>query len=276
MGTFHPFMTKARRSVAAIAAAGLLLLSGGEASTQEPNSESCPSSGAIPVRFAGAESGGAFFTQDNEEVRLSGILTPGSEGGGRTEAVIEASRSYLEHALGDESILLAFTGPERDRYGRLNAQVFVAGVWLQGAMLRAGLARAAPDILTRDCADRLLDADAQARSTRAGHWADGSFAVLRMETLLAGEHRLAGSFQIVEATIVEVGDFRGRYFLNFGEDRKTDFTVTVSPQDMQYFRHSNHDLNALVGRQVRVRGWLESYNGPNMPISIPEAVEVID
>jgi hypothetical protein len=45
---------------------------------------------------------------------------------------------------------------------------------------------------------------------------------------------------------------------------------------MRNFRAADIDLKALEGRQVRVRGWLESYNGPNMPISIPEAIEVIE
>lgn len=265
-----------RRPVAAIVAAGLLLLNGTQALAQEFSSDSCPSSGVRPARMARALSGDAFLTEDNEEVRLAGILAPASEGEGNAEASAAASRTYLEQTIGDETTGLAFTGPERDRYGRLSAQVFIGDDWLQGIMLQAGLALAAPDILTRECASSLLDAEAQARSSGTGLWADGEFAVLQMETLLESEQRLAGSFQIVEATIVEIGDFRGRYFLNFGENRETDFTVTISPQDMSYFRQSDLELDSLVGRKVRVRGWLESYNGPNMPVSIPEVIEMID
>lgn len=217
-----------------------------------------------------------MLTEDNEEVRLAGILAPTSDGGGGTEAMATTSRTYLEQAIGDETIFLAFTGPERDRYGRLSAQVFLGDEWMQAMMLRAGMALAAPDILTRDCAGSLLEAESQARSTEAGLWADDAFSVLQLQALLQGEQRLAGSFQIVEATIVDVGEFRGRYFLNFGEDRETDFTVTVSPRDMRYFRQSGLNLDSLAGHEIRVRGWLESYNGPNMPVSIPEVIEVID
>ena len=268
-------ITNARRPVAAIAAAGLLLLCTGQALAQDLDVDSCPSSGTRPGRFASALSGDAFLTLDNEEVRLAGVLAPGSGEGGLPEAVVAASRAYLEQAIASKPLLLAFTGPERDRYGRLNAQVFVGGEWLQGMVLREGLARAAPDILTQVCASALLGAEALARSSGAGHWENGRFAVLQMEYLLANERRLAGSFQIVQGAIVEVGDFRGRYFLNFGEDRETDFTVTIAPPDMRIFRQSDIELSSLVGRQVRVRGWLESYNGPNLPISIPEAIEVI-
>ena len=68
----------------------------------------------------------------------------------------------------------------------------------------------------------------------------------------------------------------GRYFLNFGEDYLTDFTVTIAPPDMRNFRSEGVDLNALEGKRVRVRGWMESYNGPNMLISTPRAIEVLD
>lgn len=271
IGTPYIHKVITRGPVAAIAAAGLLFLSTGRAPAQEFETDFCPSQGTQQVRFAVALSGDAFRTQDEEEVRLAGILAPGGE-----DDVGAASRLFLEQTIAGKPLYLAFTGPERDRYGRLSAQIFVAGDWLQGMMLRAGLARAAPDVLTRACAARLLNAEAEARNASAGHWSDGSFEVLQMEPLLDAEQRLAGSFQIVEGAIVEVGDFRGRYFLNFGEDRETDFTVTISPEDMRYFRQSGIDLNALTGRQVRVRGWLESYNGPNMPISIPEAIEIID
>ncbi len=274
IGTLLLSTQNTRGPVAAIVAAGLMFLSTGKVLAQESGSDSCPSYGVQQVRFASVLSGDAFLTQDNEEVRLAGILAPDSESG--AEDVFETSRSFLERAIADDVLRLAFTGLERDRYGRLSAQVFVAGAWLQGIMLQAGLARAAPDVLTRDCAARLLDAEAAARTANAGHWSDGSFLVLQMESLLAEERRFAGSYQIVEAAIVDVGNFRGRYFLNFGEDRETDFTVTISPQDMRYFRQSAIDLNVFIGRRVRVRGWLESYNGPNMPISIPEAIELID
>ena len=270
------FILKARGPVAAIAVAGLLLFDAPHLFAQDPDAITFPIEGISPMRFASAIFGDAFRTVDDEEVRVAGVLAPGSDGDNFSAATIAASRAALTRAVGNRPLLLAFTGQERDRYGRLIAQLFVDDEWLQGALLAAGWVRAAPDIATESCAGVLLEAEAQARETGKGHWADGRFSVLRMEQLIANEQRLAGSFQIVEGTVVEVGDFRGRYFLNFGEDYRTDFTVTIAPRDMRNFRASGVDLNALEGRQVRVRGWMESYNGPNMPISIPGTIEVID
>jgi endonuclease YncB( thermonuclease family) len=203
---------KARRPVAAFAAAGLLLFNAPHAFAQDADADACPTEGASTIRFASAVSGDAFRTADGEEVRVAGVLAPGSDGVDSSAATIAASRAALVRAIGDRPLLLAFTGQERDRYGRLIAQLFVGDQWLQGILLAAGWVRAAPDIATESCALALLEAEAQARSTDQGLWADGRFSVLRTEQLIANERRLAGSFQIVEGTIVEVGDFRGRYF----------------------------------------------------------------
>ena len=97
-----------------------------------------------------------------------------------------------------------------------------------------------------------------------------------LEAIMADEGRHAGSFQIIEATILDVTSYRGRYFLNFGDDYRTDFTVTIAPDDMRHFRAQDIDPEIWEGQRVRVRGWMESYNGPNLPIAVPEALEPLE
>jgi hypothetical protein len=50
----------------------------------------------------------------------------------------------------------------------------------------------------------------------------------------------------------------------------------VSPQDMKLFREKRIDVRKLAGQRVRVRGWLEQYNGPEMEIANPAAIERLD
>ena len=50
----------------------------------------------------------------------------------------------------------------------------------------------------------------------------------------------------------------------------------MSPQDMKLFRQARFDVRKLTGQRVRVRGWLELYNGPEMEIANPAAIERID
>ena len=202
----------ARRPVGAIAAAGLLLLYSAPAHSQDQIVTTCPTEGTWPHQFERATAGDAFVTAEGEEVRIVGVLAPGSDGDNASEAMIAAARTTLAEMIGNRPILLAPADQERDHYGRLVAQIFAGGEWLQAALLRAGWVRAAPDMATESCGGLLLEAEAQARATGAGHWAEGRFVVLQVEQLIAGERRFAGSFQIVEGAIVDVGDFRGRYF----------------------------------------------------------------
>ncbi len=134
----------------------------------------------------------------------------------------------------------------------------------------------APDEASAPCAAALLSAESLARAARAGHWESGYFQVLNLEETMAGERHNAGDFQIVEATVLDVTDYRGRYFLNFGDDYRTDFTVTIAPQNMRSFRAADIDPEIFEGKRVRVRGWMEAYNGPNLPVSVPEAIEVLE
>ena len=45
---------------------------------------------------------------------------------------------------------------------------------------------------------------------------------------------------------------------------------------MKLFRQGKFDVKTLAGQRVRVRGWLESYNGPEMEIANPAAIERLD
>ena len=69
---------------------------------------------------------------------------------------------------------------------------------------------------------------------------------------------------------------RGRGYLNFGTDWKTDFTVVVPPDAVRLFRREGVDIPSFQGRTVRVRGWLRWYNGPQMEVTHPEQIEVLD
>lgn len=65
-------------------------------------------------------------------------------------------------------------------------------------------------------------------------------------------------------------------YLNFGADWRTDFTITIAARDLKLFEQAGLDLFALEGRTVRVRGWLDSYNGPAIEADHPEQIEVLD
>ena len=67
----------------------------------------------------------------------------------------------------------------------------------------------------------------------------------------------------------------GRAYLNFGRDWRTDFTVTIAPEDLKAFRAANIDPASYAGKRVRVRGWIERMNGFEIEAAVPEAIEIL-
>ena len=84
------------------------------------------------------------------------------------------------------------------------------------------------------------------------------------------------SFQLVEGIITSTADVRGRVYLNFGADYKTDFTVAIDKKHRKRFKKAGLDLLSLEGARVRVRGWIELTNGPVIWLDHPERLEVLD
>ena len=231
----------------------------------------CPTAGTRVVGFARAVDGSGFLTPDGEEIRLSGVLAPGAGGETAPAGTENAARDALTAALHDKTVSLTSVEPSSDRYGRTLAQVFADGLWVQATLLRAGEVRAAPDLASAPCAKALLAAEAEARDGRLANWR-GGFRVRDPDDI----RNRTGTFQIVEAAVTTASVTRGRAFINFGADYRTDFTVTVDPDDIKTFRQAKFDVRTLAGKRIRVRGWIEFYNGPEITITTPAAIEILE
>ena len=88
--------------------------------------------------------------------------------------------------------------------------------------------------------------------------------------------RFVGSFQLIEGRVREVAVVRKRAYLNFGEDWRTDFTISIAPRDRRRFLADGIDPMGYQGQRVRVRGWLRHYNGPLVDVTHPEQIEILD
>jgi hypothetical protein len=126
---------------------------------------------------------------------------------------------------------LGYGGLEIDRNGRTLAHLYLDGSneWIQGAMISAGMARVYTWPDNRSCAAELIARERAARDAKRGIWALPYYRI-RTPTELNDE---IDTFQIVEGQVVSADEARGRAFLNFGADYKTDFTVTIAPEDMK-------------------------------------------
>lgn len=226
-------------------------------------------------RVAAVTDGDTVTLESGAEIRLVGIQAPklplGRPGFPMWPLAEEAKAATAALCLG-QVVTLAYGGREIDRYGRLLAQLHTAdGTWVQGALLERGLARVYTFADNRARAAEMLALERRARDARSGIWANGFYAVREA----SAPARIAiGSFELVEGRVSEAAVVKGRGYLNFGPDRRTDFTVTVAPRSMRGFG-GTAGFEAYRGQILRVRGWVERRDGPMIEATHPEQIEVL-
>ncbi|HWA90811.1 MAG TPA: thermonuclease family protein [Rhizomicrobium sp.] len=212
----------------------------------------------------------ALVLRDGRALHLEGIRFPHA-GPDRAPSFVAQQAFEAVSAMAKGKHLAVYAvPPKEDRYDRVRGQIF-GDDWLQVTLLRMGAVRVdiAPD--RTECAAQLYAAESEARAAGRGLWAQPTYG-LRTPDSVGGD---TGSFQIVQGQVLSADVKDGRAYLDFGTDWKTDFTVTVSPDDMANFRIQGVDPRDYAGKVVRVRGIVQQFNGPEIEIANPEQVEVL-
>jgi micrococcal nuclease len=231
-----------------------------------------PYDGPAAGQVIGVEDGQTLMLADGRRLRLVNILAP-APGDPLAE---EARRHLSDLALGHQ-VRWTYAGRRMDRYGRLLAYVLdasadAAAAPFQTALLTAGLVRVAAQANTRDGLAGLLTAEDEARENRRGLWDRGFYRVRSVEELWP----VMNSFQIVQGTPLKLEQLKERTYLNFGDDYATDFTLVIAARDRKLFDGGPWKLEDLVGRRLRIRGWVELRGGPLIEITYPEQIEVLE
>ncbi len=211
---------------------------------------------------------------DGEVAVLAGIEVPLASDGQYAQRWAEKARLALHDLVAGRMLALTMVGPGRDRYARILAQIADEnGVWLQGELLRAGLARV---WVTSDPPDRLEDMlklENEARLAKRGLWGDAFFAVLSADVI---DRRHLDRLQLVEGKVKAVATIRGITYLNFGNDWRSDFTIELDAQTRRAFVKAGKDPAKLKDKTIRVRGWPLWRNGPAIEAKYPAQLEVLD
>ena len=224
-------------------------------------------------------------------VRLVGIQAPKIALGRRHFApwpLGQPARDYMKTLAMNRGFSLFSGGREYDRHGRRLAHMVREedGLWLQGEMLRAGLARVYTFADNRALAARMLAIEAAARARRTGIWAHPFYAIRR-----PGEAgRLVGTFQIFRACTSGFHQ-QGRSAIlaltDAGEIKDTAESGRNAPAlaarvTARALRMMSADFRAALatrGRRLRLRGWIGRENGarggPVVTVTHPEQIEWI-
>ncbi len=212
---------------------------------------------------------------DGTIVRLTGIEFPDFNPDNPGEFSLLALEVLKDMLTGKNVVLHQSKNKDEgrvNRMGQILAQIERRDdhAWVQGSLLSLGLGRVQTTRTNSGMAQQMYDLEDEARKAKAGIWDGGAYKVLTPEET---KDRI-GSFQIAEGRIVSATMKQNRVYLNFGQDWRSDFTVSIAPEDKRVFSKAGIDPLQWNNKTIRVRGWLENYNGPLIQIDHPEQIEI--
>ncbi|WP_262692291.1 thermonuclease family protein [Kordiimonas aestuarii] len=183
------------------------------------------------------------------------------------------AKKALDAKVRGKTVTLYCEGPKTNRLGELVAHVIMPdGGWLALELISEGHVFVFPGATRRQGLPTLFAAEEVARAAKKGLWNYRN--LVPVEAL--GNGAKAGWFQIVRGRVVEVGVVRGTYFLNFGEDWRTDFTIEIPPLVARQFTQLNIDPTSLQGKLVEGRGWIDFKSGPRLLLQGPGQLRMLD
>jgi endonuclease YncB( thermonuclease family) len=209
--------------------------------------------------------GATLTLKDDRVLRLVDIDVP------TRGALAGQAKDTLAALIDGQALTVKFSGNATDRQGRMLAELYAGDLWVQGELLRRGLARVAGTADNRAGLAEMLVLERQARRYRRGLWADGSYAIVPAAE--AGRH--AGSFALVTGTVAHVVSNASGILLVFGADQHNGLVLAVAPDVVKLCRASGLDPAALTDKTVLTRGYLDGTRRPTIAIAFPEQIEIL-
>ncbi|WP_020398452.1 thermonuclease family protein [Kordiimonas gwangyangensis] len=225
---------------------------------------------------AGDAIGGARFMSAEGQVIKSALVKapelwePGAQYSSWPHAV-DAKKALQEKVAG-KTVTLYCEGQKTNRLGELVAHVIMPdGGWLALELVREGHVFVFPGATRKQGLSTLYEAEEEAKAAGKGLW-----KYKNLNTVMADSGQVKpGWFQIVRGTVQDVGIVRGTYYLNFGADWRTDFTIEIPPLVVRQFSQLSIDPESFKGKTLEGRGWIDNKSGPRLLLQGPGQVRVI-
>ena len=218
-----------------------------------------------PVEVTRIIDGATLVLKDERVLRLVDIDVP-SRG-----ALVAKAKETLAVLIDGQALTTKLAGNATDRQGRMLAHLYAGDLWVQGALLRRGLARVAGRADNRIGLTEMLRFERQARRYRRGLWSDPAYAIVPA----AEAHRHAGSFALVTGMVAQVIGNSSGILLVFGADQHSGLVLALALDVVKLSRASGLDPATLEGKTVLTRGYIDGTRRPTIAIAFPEQIEIL-
>jgi hypothetical protein len=117
---------------------------------------------------------------------------------------------------------------------------------------------------------KMLEAEKGAIDNKKGIWKSEFF--IKNETNI---ENYLNSYQIVKAKIKNVYENKRGAYLSVSKNWKTDFTVFVPKKTFKKILKQNKMAKFNEGSLILVRGWVKSFNGPMIEVSLTSQLQML-
>ena len=217
------------------------------------------------VNVANISDGDTFKTKQGERVRLLGINTPEvAHQASPAQPMGNTASKALSNMIAGATVRLVFDEQRKDDYQRTLAQVYLRdGTWVNGEMVRTGMAHVYTFTPNLRWAAQLIQLEKPARQAKLGIWKTKRFKVLDANKVTA-DH--LGQFRVIKGKMTQIN--RNGFGFRMGK-----LKVSIPRKYRSYF---NAPLDIKTGKEVVVHGVVRaSRSGLYVPLHSPFDVENI-
>jgi len=206
-----------------------------------------------------------------KEMRLVDVLAPSIN-----DPFGEQARVILQSLLFD-STELQMIETFVDRWGRsvgyLQQQVNEENIrtTIQAKLVMRGAVRVNPEADDHTKIEALQILEQDARRSQRGLWALPDYKIYD-----ARDKKIpTNKYSLFQGRVVEARVRGSRYYLNFGDDWRIDATATLTKRQAKRWQLSEDVWEALAGKTVLARGFIEKINGPSIDLLHPLQLTLI-
>jgi len=159
-----------------------------------------------------------------------------------------------------------------DRYKRLHVHIYDSeNNWINGQLIEQGLAILSGANNGPIKLNELRALEKKAERNNLGYWGTGDFQAFTALSYKGPFYK----FIIVEGLVLQTKKVKAQLYINFEEDWRKDFSLSIKKALWKNFSKAGVNLEALAGKKIRVRGWVRKYNGPFLDIHDLSQLEIL-